>query len=187
MALTERIVAEVLRQRLGLPDGSQAARFLNAIPEVLKATARKVAADPNLRPLMLTDPTTVSVTLTAGSADLASTYSTHRILLEYIDKGYIYHSSFQAPLKRIPLQSANFEQQFDEYGYYWIAGDDIHAQQADKTALTGSLTFEVPTYPANVAGLPSSDEIEKLFLDKMFEWAVSNQMPGNDAAEDAEG
>lgn len=184
MALTERIVAEDLRQRLGMPDASKAMRFMIGIPEVLKATGRKVAQNPFLRPALLTAKSTTTAALTAGAANLGQLYQTYQILLEYIDRGQIYHSSSTQPLRRIPIEAAALPFQFDQYAYYYIQKDGLFCRDYQGTALTGSINLSVPYYPATLANLPATEEIERLFLDKMYEWALDNQDPNNDAAED---
>ncbi len=184
MALTERIVAEDLRQRLGLPDASQAMRFLIGIPEVLKETGRKVAQNPFLRPTLLTPRSLTTAALTAGAANLGQLYSTNKILIEYIDRGQIYHLSSTQPLRRIPIEAANLPFQFDQYAYYYVQGDSLFCRDYQANVLTGSINLSVPFYPATLANLPATEEIERLFLDKMYEWALSNQDPNNDAAAD---
>lgn len=184
--LNPQIIAEVMRQRLNLPDGAKAPRYINGIPEALKKTARKIAANPKLRPLIITDRATTTIALAAGKVNLQTGYSTHRFLLEYFDKGKIYHSSFAFPLRQIPMAAKDYVQQFTDYGYYYIDGDFLYAQNAAKTALTGSLSFAVPQWPSTLAQLPDSEEVQTIFFDKLYEWCLSDQAPGNDAAEDGE-
>lgn len=184
MALDNRIVTEVMRQRLGQPDASMSLRFAIGIPEALKATARKVAADPSLRPLMITPRATTTGALVAGAVNLATLYASHRLLLEYLDKGQIFHSSSVFPLRRIPIQAKTFVQQFTEYAYYYVDGDSLFAQSSVPAALAGTLSFAAPSFPATLAQLPESEEIENIFFNKLYEWAISDQAPGNDAAQD---
>lgn len=186
MALTTRIVAEVLRQRLAEGDGVNLPRIVNAIPEVLKAVGRKIAADSNLRPLLTTDRTTVTAVITGGFVNLVPLYQTNRILIEYIDRGRIYHASSVYPLRQLSPKARPLKQLFVNFAYYAIDGDKLDVFSAAGTALTGTLSFAVPYYPATLADLPESEEVEKLFLDKMLEWVQSGRSVNQDAAGDGE-
>ena len=91
MTLTPRLCAEVIRQRMGWPDGSQSARVINMIPQALKAFGRKYAADPFTRPLVTTNKATTSIAIgSRGAVNLVTGYDTYQFLLEYLDKGLIY-------------------------------------------------------------------------------------------------
>lgn len=90
MTLTPRLVAEVIRQRLGLPDNSMAAQIMLQVPEALKATGRKIAASPDLRQLLITDPSSTSAVISSGAVDLTTPYSSFRFLMEYFDLGLVY-------------------------------------------------------------------------------------------------
>lgn len=182
-ALTPQIVSEVMRQRLGLPDGSSAARFIIGIPEALKKTARKIAANPRLRPLIISDRTTVTIAIVSGTVDLTTGYTTYRFIKEYFEKGKMYHASNQYPLRKIPMSAKDLVQQLQDYYYYYLDGDKIHLQTYDPAASkpSGSVSFAVPQYPATLAQLPESEEVQTIFLDKLYEWCVN---PENDAAED---
>jgi hypothetical protein len=183
--LTPQIVAEVMRQRLSLPNGAQAPRFINGIPEALKNTARKVAANPRLRPLMISDKATVTLPIVSGAVDLTTGYTTHRFLLEYFQKGHIYHVDITYPLRKISTHAVGLVQQLSEYYYYYIDGDKLRLQKADPSALkpTGVISFAVPTFPATLAQLPESEEVQSIFYDKLVEWCME---PGNDGAEDGD-
>ena len=105
MSLTTQVVAELCRQHLGLPDGSKAAQFINLIPEALKLTARKIAADANLRQLLITDPAATSIAIAAGGkVNLQTGYQSFAFLLEFIDLGQIYHSGSTFPLQKRTAQ-----------------------------------------------------------------------------------
>lgn len=89
--LTPQICAEIIRQRLSLPDDSQAARIIAQIPTALKAFARKVAADPNTRQNVITDRTTTTLPITTGGrVDMNDGYGDYKFMLEYLDQGFIY-------------------------------------------------------------------------------------------------
>lgn len=90
MTLTPRLVAEIIRQRLGLPDDGEAARIISLIPEALKATGRKIAADPDLRQLLITDRSSTTAAISSGVVDLTTPYSSFRFLMEYFDLGLVY-------------------------------------------------------------------------------------------------
>jgi hypothetical protein len=76
-------------------------------------------------------------------------------------------------------------QQLSEYYYYYIDGDKLRLQKADPSALkpTGVISFAVPTFPATLAQLPESEEVQSIFYDKLVEWCME---PGNDGAEDGD-
>lgn len=92
--LTPQLYSELIRQRLGEPDGSNAARYINSIPEVLKAVGRKVAANPALRQLLTTDKSVVQYALTNNALDLTNLYDTYNVFNEYLDYGQIYRFLF---------------------------------------------------------------------------------------------
>jgi hypothetical protein len=91
MALNNRLVSELIRQRMGWTDDSQAARVINLIPEALKAFGRSYAADPFTRPLVTTPKATTTIPIGArGAVNLVTGYDTYQFLLEYLDKGLMY-------------------------------------------------------------------------------------------------
>lgn len=184
--LTPQIVAEVMRQRMKDPDGSDQARYINGIPEALKNTARKVAANPRLRPLLLTDRLTTTSALSSGKVTLSDLYNTHHILLEYLQKGRIYHSNNTYPLREVVPALAAQTQPYSDYYYFYIDGPYLYAFQANKSALTGTLSFAVPKFPTTLAGLGDSEEIQTIFFDKLYEWSLSHVAAQNDAAEDGD-
>lgn len=164
MALNARLVSELMRQRFGLPDNSQAARFINLIPEALKETGRKVAADEMLRPLLVTNKATTTGAISAGKVDLAALYTSNQIMLEYFDLGQIYLNSGTYPMQKLatPNQAALPNYLTAVYNYYYIQGDSLYVVPS---STTGTISFAVPYYPVNLAALPESEEIERLFLD----------------------
>lgn len=187
--LTARMVAEIMRQRLGLADASQSARIINGIPDALKATGRVVAASPSLRPLFTTPKaTTTAVLSVTGTIDLTALYTANHILKEFFDKGQIYTSSTAGSLAiaPIPKKAQSFTQQFSDFTFYYIEGDTLYVRSSSATAPkpTGTIYFAVPYYPTALTELSDSDELQSIFLDKLFEWCLDAQMPGNDAAED---
>lgn len=91
MTLNTRLVSELIRQRAGYKDDSQAARIINLIPEALKEFGRLYAADPYTRPLVTTDKSTTTLTIgTNGQVNLVTGYDTYQFLLEYLDLGQMY-------------------------------------------------------------------------------------------------
>lgn len=189
--LTPRMVAETMRQRLGLPDASQSARIINGIPDALKATGRVVAADMFLRPLLTTEQTTTTAVLTGGgTVDLTALYTTYHIFKEYFDKGAMYlddgTGTDYLQIAPITAKARTFPQQFTDYNYYYIEGDTLYVQSASGGKAAGTLHFAVPYYPIAVSELSNSDELQAIFFDKLLEWCVDERIPGNDAAEDGE-
>ncbi len=91
MTLNARLVSEIIRQKAGWKDDSQAARVTNAIPEALKQFGRLYAADQYTRQLLTTDKSTAILPITAGGkVSLTSGYNTYFFLEEYIDIGEMY-------------------------------------------------------------------------------------------------
>ena len=91
MALDPRKVTEIMRQRLGLPDASKAAAITLQIPQALKETGRRMAADPTTRALLQTDRTVATIPLSVGGkVPLATAYTTHKIIKEFIEYGQMY-------------------------------------------------------------------------------------------------
>lgn len=76
---------------MGWVDDSNAARVINLVPQALKATARKLAADPYTRQLTTTNRATTTVAIgSRGQVNLVTGYDTYQLLMEYFDKGQVY-------------------------------------------------------------------------------------------------
>ena len=91
--LTPQVVSDIVRHRLGMPDDSQAARIIMLIPEALKSFGRMIAADPDTRQLLTTNPLSTKLPIgNNGAVDLSSGYGQYKFLLEYIDRGLMYWS-----------------------------------------------------------------------------------------------
>ncbi len=180
MALTPQLVSEIVRHRLGEPDSSRAARFEFLVPEALKLTGRKIAANTNLRQLLTTDPLATTAVLAADfSISLPALYASDQILLEYLDYGQIYLENEKYPLQMMDRQRSQLPQYLGNYyRYYYVEGDKLFV----KDGIAGdTVSFAVSYYPATLADLPDSEEVEALFLSKLVELVVSQ-----DAAEDGE-
>lgn len=181
MSLTPRLVSELCRHRLGLPDASGSARFINLIPEALKATARKIASNANLRHLLVTDPAATLLNLSAGRVNLQTGYAQFNFLLEYLDCGKIYHSGSVHPLQKISTNQANLNGVYDSVFYHYFVEGDFLTALGNGVKLSGQLSFAVPYFPENLAALPESEEVETMFISKLCELAT---VPKNDYAED---
>lgn len=91
MSLNARLVSELIRQKAGWKDDSQAARVVNLIPQALKEFGRLYAADPYTRPLLTTNKNTTSIPITSGGqVSLSTGYSSFQFLEEYLDLGQMY-------------------------------------------------------------------------------------------------
>lgn len=91
MTLVPQSVAEIVRSRLGIKDGSADARIINQIPTSLKLFGKRVAADPFIRNWLITDKSTTTLPITTGGkVNLSTGYSTYFFLEKYIDKGQMY-------------------------------------------------------------------------------------------------
>lgn len=131
MTLTPRLCAEIMRQRLGLPDGKKAAGIIIQIPEALKIAARKIAADPSTRPLLMSDKTTAKISVTAGGkVSLTSGYTTYRFLKEFIEYGQMYM------LSAINFSTSQVDVSNDTIT---LTGDRVAVNDAVQFTSTGSL------------------------------------------------
>jgi len=151
MSLNNRLCAELIRQRLNLPDDSQAARIINAIPASLKEFGRTYAADPFTRPLVTTAKATTTIPIGArGQVNLVTGYDTYQFLLEYLDKGQMYF---------LPSVTANpYILSGGTYasGYWTFNANPQH----DETIAINGVTFTFKQPNALVAGSGRSDANE---------------------------
>lgn len=138
MTLTPGLVAELVRQRLNLPDDSQAVRIIFAIPEALKSTSRKVAADQFLRQLLCTNPDTTTYPLDANSQiSLIDGYDDFQFLMEYFNKGLLYLLPTLVSTVRSECQDGMF---IDPYVSGYADGDSVYfTVDADGILPTGIL------------------------------------------------
>jgi len=166
MSLNNRLVTEIIRQRLGEANAEKAARTLLQIPTALKEFGRKIAADGRLRPLLQTDPATTTGTITAGVVDLSALYTSDNIFLEYLDKGQITHEDFDYPLQFVTPNQKNLTFYQTEWLHGYVQGSSLFVIPSETT---GELAFAVPYWPATVTALPESAEAERMFLDVLFD------------------
>jgi hypothetical protein len=102
MSLTDIDIAVATEKRLGW-DASKRLTLMSYIPAAMSNLAKQVARDPSKRNLLMTDPDTVSVTVTpgvrdsvgtsatTGTADLSTIVDTYDIMLDCLKYGTIYH------------------------------------------------------------------------------------------------
>lgn len=176
--LNPQLVADIVRHRLGEEDASHSARYIMLIPEALKLTGRKIAANPNLRHLLMTDQAQATAVLDAGSAvDLDALYASDQILHEYLDAGEIYLENETYPLQWMTRSRAALPQYLSgSYRYCYKDGGKLIVKDG---APGDTVSFAVPKFPATLADLPESEEAQTLFLAKLIELIV-----GQDSAED---
>lgn len=144
MTLNPRLVADVIRQRLGLTDDSMSAQIMLQIPEALKATGRKIAASPDLRQLLITDPSSTSAAIGSGGiVDLTTPYSSFRFLMEYFDLGLVYllPSTTVTPYQINPTSAS---------GTWTFLGQPIAGETIDVNGVT--FTFAFPSILTAGAG-----------------------------------
>lgn len=93
MAFDEKTIAEVVRQRLGIGDASQNIRIIFQIPVALEQLARKVAANPRKRPLLLTPLEATAISTTQGAIDLEAynLAASKKLLVEYLRTGRMFY------------------------------------------------------------------------------------------------
>ena len=195
MALDAQTTAEIVRHRLGIPDASQNARITWAIPTALEQLARKVAANPRKRAMLLTDKSLTSIALVAGAADLAAynAAATKKLLIEYLHVGnilYVGGDVSDAAVKKLPLHPVDPSQHLTNanhpldgnYVFYWLDGQTLRTLDFAAVQLTGTLYFAVP-YQPTLTHLAAIPELHGEFLEKMAELCAG---PGNDTAEDGE-
>lgn len=91
MALNPRVVADAIRHQLGWTDASRSAAIILQIPQALKETGRRIAADPSTRALLVSDKATSKVAIgTDGKVNLQTAYGNYKILKEFIEHGQMY-------------------------------------------------------------------------------------------------
>lgn len=177
MALNNRLCTEIIRQRLGEENAEKGARTLLQIPTALKEFGRKIAADGRLRPLLQTDPTTTTGTITSGAVDLSALYSSDNIFLEYLDKGQITHDDYDYPLQFVTPNQKNLTFYQTEWLHGYVQGSNLYVIPSETE---GELAFAVPYWPATVALLPDSAEAESLFLDTLFDLVMTGDAEDQD-------
>lgn len=177
--LTPQLVAQLVGNRLGDTDGSNSAKYIFLIPEALKATARKIAANPYLRSLLMSDRTSTTLGVNGNGYFDLDGLDTFHVLQEYIDVGEIYADGNNYPLQKLTsAQQSQLPTDFTDFLYYYIAGNRLYETSGTAT----DLHFIVPKFPATLADLPSSQETETMFINKLVELAT---VPSNDYAEDS--
>jgi len=143
MALNPRLVTEIIRQKLGTTDDNIAARVAIQIPEALKATGRKIAADPDLRQLLVTDRSATTAAIASGVVDLTTPYSSFRFLMEYFDLGLVY-------LLPSSTATAYDSGPSSAYGTWTFVGNPAPNETIDVNGVT--LTFKPPSILVAGAG-----------------------------------
>jgi hypothetical protein len=187
MALNERTIIELVRSRLGIPDASRNAAILWAIPHAIERLARKVAANPRLRPLLLTpqDP----ITVVNNAIDLAAynAAATRRILVEYIDFGDVFVENFSSYALQ-PGDINDFKGAIanhplgQSYLWYWLDGQTFRIFDVSETEITGVPSKWSVPYVPTLAQLSDIVELHDDLVAKVIE--ILPEYGGADAAED---
>lgn len=150
MSLTDIDIAIATEKRLGW-DASKRLTLMSYIPAAMSNLAKQVARDPSKRNLLMTDPDTVSVTLTAGvlpsssadatttgTADLSTIVNTYDIMLDCLKYGTIF-LQYQIPWDSGDVSTGT-----------WPSGGFIEIQGA-----AGILTDALPVYMQTAGTMPS--------------------------------
>ncbi len=142
MALNIRLVTELVRQRLNLPDDSQYARIAEAVPEALKSVSRKIAADQWLRQLLCTNPDTTTYPLDVNSQiSLINGYNDYQFLMEYFDKGLLYLLPTLVSIVRSECQEGLI---IDPYVSGYANGDIVYFTVNETGVLFSGITADTP-------------------------------------------
>jgi hypothetical protein len=120
-----------------------------------RLVVQRVAPDKRLRPLLLTDPDTVSVALVSGVGDLSALVTSNRILVECLHLGRIKDPAYSYEVRE--LKSADqgaLPNALDVlFPKYWLVGTDIYTRGSNGAGLAGPLALAVPYWPT-LAQLP---------------------------------
>lgn len=163
--IIERVKAAVSPQ--GVADEDDFAFSVTQLvhPE-LEALARDLARDRHLRRHVLTDPATVTVTLSSGVGDLSSAVTNHGVLLDRMKYGVVTHDGLSYPLRHVEEPThGSLSGQFDTmFARYWLVGPQIYTKGTDGAGLAGPLALAVPRVPGldQVAG-----KVEGMLVDRI--------------------
>lgn len=158
MAFDERTVAEIIRHRLKIPNSSKNAAIIFQIPTALEQLARKVAANPVKRPLLLTRPSETEIALTLGGVDLKSYNDTapKKILVEFLGNGDIFYED-TVPRTLTAVQSiANGD-------WFYKQNHGLHLGQPGQFPTGSSLPGPGPTWVVDTTYyviIPSQAQID---------------------------
>lgn len=185
MGLNEKQIAEMARQQLRYPNASRNLGLITIIPNAIERLATMAAQDENKKFLFLT-PTTLTAPLDgAGKVDLSTIITTNKIIAEFMDRGYIWHSSSTKPLQFIQNpEMATLGSCEDDVIFYWMRGRVLYTRNKTPivgTPLSGNLTLELPFIPT-LANFP--EEMTLDLVNKVCELATN---PRGDFAEDGRG
>lgn len=148
-SLTYAAIGDLVRHRLDLPPNARL-RLQSLVNTALQRLGNRYAQDPDRRQYILTDRNTTTAALTAGKADLTTLVDTNQVLLEYLEYGYIWHSSSDRPLqwKRGPDLGAIVGPFDNIFPHCWLEGRTLFTKGTTNAVLSGSLGFAVPAIPS---------------------------------------
>ena len=146
--LTHAQLGILVRNRLDLP-ASARLRLQSLVDTALHRLGKKCAQDRHKRQYVLTNKATTTATLASGSVSLDTLIDTNGLQLEFIQYGYIWHSSYSSPLawKRGPDlggMAGPFDTTFPQC---WMEGTTLYANGTNGSALSGVVSFSVPFIP----------------------------------------
>lgn len=158
-SLTHSDVAELVRRRFNGPDGDEL-RYIPLVDPAIRHLAYEVAADPELRHWLLTDPATTTVALDAnGVANLTALIASPRIILECLKYGSIMPPAGYStqPLRMLDNEGqGQLKGMFDSLqGKFWLNGTFLFTKRVNNAFMAGSLRLEVPYWPT-LLQLPES-------------------------------
>jgi hypothetical protein len=188
MAFDTATIAAIVRQRLGDIDASRRSRVIWAIPQAIEKLARKIAANPRKRSILMTVKEGTSSTITDGVLNLIP----HpEILVEYIRYGTIWitptaGSEYAHPLQWIePYQAGAPQTLADDYYYGYVESpEQIRIKNLggdDSGRLNGSAKLACPRRPTLAEFEVLLVELQDELIDKVIEICSG---PESDAAED---
>lgn len=128
----EKVLCELVRQRLGEVDASREARVIWSIPQSLNRLAHSVAKNPQKRHLLLTPRETTVVDLAAGVLDLEGKRldgTLPDLMTEYIESGSLWY----APIYSLDFLGSAISDTAKAVGYLTVS--------VPTTFATGSLTI----------------------------------------------
>jgi hypothetical protein len=200
MNIDERTVIELVRSKLPNLPATDNLRIIWQIPPALDRLARKVAADPSRRPLLLSNFNNTVIPIVNGEVDIAN-YNTdpskQRLLVQFIRYGNAWYEGVDVNtdedrVTQYPLQwmdpsefiSGAVMAQTDhvfagDYLFYWLDGTTLRILDWEPgSPLNGFVRLSVPYVPT-LEDLTNIDELHADLIEKVIEL-----LTGYDAAED---
>lgn len=171
MTITALSIAEKIKSRLReYGDGRSfyGPEVDPALQEALTRVGHKVALnpDPNVRALLQKD---FTLTLSSGIVDLTThVTASEPMLIEYIRKGTLTHSSSSYPLQWLPDKASLSLSRPTDFIYYCVDGLTLRTLANNSlTSLTGTINARVNHVPL-ITTISTKPSLEDLLVDEVM-------------------